>query len=145
MSPRLNQVIAECILEKIRFDIASGRPFCKFTWCWRRVSKEQREGYCSKSCKRSHFRLQNPKDCTMQSKNGIIFFTRPDDDLKIKAYDLIKIGKTTVCLACGCEDIRLLEINHNNCDGKEDRTHWRSGYSLYSAIVDGIMSENFGI
>jgi|YelNatPaOPRAMG01_1025707.scaffolds.fasta_scaffold36599_4 hypothetical protein len=61
---------------------------------------------------------------------------------RMKLYALQKISKSSnpKCVYCGCDFLRVLEINHKNCNKRELERKFRkpeSGYSFYKRIVNG--------
>ncbi len=57
--------------------------------------------------------------------------------LKVKRLALEKAGGL-ICVNCGCDDIRALELNHKNGGGnKEKRAIRLSGSRFYAAIAAG--------
>ena len=61
---------------------------------------------------------------------------------RYKEMALDKINPILECAECGCDDIRILEINHINADGKTDRKTWKSGPQLHLAIINGQRGTN---
>jgi hypothetical protein len=42
-----------------------------------------------------------------------------------------------VCVRCGCDDMRILEINHVNGNGNREYSYGRSTLPFYRSILDG--------
>ncbi len=59
---------------------------------------------------------------------------------KLRLKALKKLGG--YCVACGIDDVRVLQINHKLGDGKKDRG---LGQSLLKAIVYGDLTKDFDI
>jgi hypothetical protein len=62
-----------------------------------------------------------------------------------KSFALQRIAKSgrPMCVYCGCDFLRALEINHKNCNRKQCEDNYgkpESGYSFYKRIVDGVRS-----
>ena len=59
-------------------------------------------------------------------------------ELRRKAIEIVGRGKIECSNGCGCNDIRLLEINHINGDGaKERKTFNKDSRKLFKNIVNG--------
>lgn len=57
-------------------------------------------------------------------------------NMKIQALETIQI--LTQCTRCGCDDVRLLEINHKNGGGYvEQKTKIPHGAPFYSKLIRG--------
>ncbi len=61
---------------------------------------------------------------------------------RMKSYALQKISQSgqPMCVYCGCDFVRTLEINHINCNRRELEQKFgkpESGYSFYKRIVKG--------
>jgi len=55
---------------------------------------------------------------------------------KIKALEMVGRGKIE-CVNCGCKDIRTLNINHINGNGRKDNNHIKGNIDFYSRILNG--------
>ncbi len=56
---------------------------------------------------------------------------------KIKMMALSMISKKIECINCGCDDIRLLEVNHINGGGTKESKILGAGCSLWLKIISG--------
>ena len=58
---------------------------------------------------------------------------------EIRKNALLKVGKNKLwCSRCGCDEFRLLEINHvNGCGHKERKGIYRSGLNFWKHIISG--------
>lgn len=52
-----------------------------------------------------------------------------------QALEIINDGEAK-CVRCGCDDIKLLQINHKNGGGRNELTQ-KGAFNFYSAIIDG--------
>mgnify|MGYP001563907046 CR=1 FL=1 len=56
---------------------------------------------------------------------------------KLKAIQLVGKG-VLACKRCGCADLRVLEINHKNLNGRRELKLIGSGMTFYRKIITGI-------
>lgn len=63
---------------------------------------------------------------------------------RIKKEALIKISGEAICVYCGCNDIRILEINHKYLGGSKERKDkpCNVGHGLYIKITNGLREVN---
>ena len=59
--------------------------------------------------------------------------------LKLKAMQKVSGLQVPECRGCGCDDIRMLQINHKNGDGYAERKAKKdyTGNVIYRAIISG--------
>jgi hypothetical protein len=62
--------------------------------------------------------------------------------LRISAIQKIAGTDHPTCRNCGCDDIRVLEINHINGGGTQETKHLGAGVNFYRLIVNGKRSVN---
>ena len=94
--------------------------------CDKFVIKSVGIGYIKGMCMSCHIFKNKEK---YAKKNRLSNHTR-----KIKAFN--KIQSKIECVRCGCNDLRLLEVNHKNGDGrKNDYDIYGNGHGLYQDIV----------
>jgi hypothetical protein len=57
---------------------------------------------------------------------------------KLKAMQIVSVQERPVCSNCGCEDIRMLQINHKNGGGGAEKraNNWKPLH-FYLAIISG--------
>jgi hypothetical protein len=56
-------------------------------------------------------------------------------ELRLKALQKVARSDTPICVYCGCDDIRLLEINHIKGGGRKEIAEKKVGF--YKDIVSG--------
>ena len=63
---------------------------------------------------------------------------------KKKRMEVLNIvsNNNIVCDRCGCNDIRLLEINHKNGGGSKETKRGKSIYKFYAEIINGKRKTN---
>ena len=62
---------------------------------------------------------------------------RRENNLREKALEIVGRGKLE-CINCGCNKIKILEINHKNGGGSEEvKKYYKGRYTFYSAIISG--------
>lgn len=77
--------------------------------------------------------LEHEKRLKNQEKTVDLSNYKPN--YRIQAMQLI--SDTMECINCGCDDTRILEINHKNGDGNlERKTTYPKGRGFYKAIVE---------
>lgn len=80
------------------------------------------------------WRLRNPEHAKIKYRENIEYFKKQARNwlwnIKSRAF-LILGGK---CACCGNDDIRVLQVNHKNGGGTQEKRH---GDKMYKAIIDG--------
>lgn len=56
-------------------------------------------------------------------------------DLRRKVFAIVSKSTHPKCENCGCDDIRLLEVNHKNGGGNEEWKSGRNSMTIYRNIV----------
>lgn len=97
--------------------------FCDYIWC------------CSDSCYGNQYYLDHIEKLRLYPKRSVRIVHRKGryKSLKIRVFEYMKIGKLIACAVCGEDDLRILEINHDN----SDREYWENTQAFYLAVVDG--------
>jgi hypothetical protein len=57
--------------------------------------------------------------------------------MRLKALQKISGQEIPKCFYCNCQDMRVLEINHKNCDRRKRGEHGTMNYSFWRKIVRG--------
>lgn len=57
--------------------------------------------------------------------------------IRVKALQIVSGLKKPKCIACGCDDIFVLCINHKNGGGRKDHSQYRGSRGISLAIVEG--------
>ena len=87
------------------------------------------------------FMIENRMHRRTISEAGIVRFDRQGRkpftrQFRRKMRVLQKLGGAK-CVYCGCDEVRILEVNHKNGDGHHEKTYLWSGSGFYGAILSG--------
>ena len=60
-------------------------------------------------------------------------------EIRTKVFRLIAKSESPRCIYCGCDEMALLQINHKNGGGQQERksTHTRTGFTFFDALIRG--------
>jgi len=103
--------------------------FTKCPYCDRKIDARNRAGEKTASINDSK---SFKKWCTPENK--AISYKKHRESLKKRAYFKICGSVFPCCVRCGCDDVRLLEVNHKVPCGKGNR---RAGQNLLCDVVSG--------
>jgi hypothetical protein len=88
---------------------------------YRAKNREKNRAYCSKYAK------EHRKEANKRNRETM---------RKVRLGVLNSISNNNpVCVRCGCNDIRLLEVNHKNGDGGKERRE-RKNYTIYFDVLN---------
>lgn len=95
---------------------------------WRESHKEQQKAYKKKYNEENKDRIK-------------IYYLNRNKERRKKILDIIS-GGNPVCVRCGCDDIRLLEINHKNGGGTKETNKGRNASQFWNDIRSGKRKTN---
>lgn len=121
------------------------KPVSDFTIC--RKNKDGLQSWCKK-CKNEEvkqYRINHLEERKKYDKDH--YFNNREEIRKHKkdrfqkrrlfALQIVSGLEIPKCIICGCDFIPLLEINHKNNDGKEDRKVTGKSETFYIKIIKG--------
>jgi hypothetical protein len=109
----------------------------KCTYCQKPIKiaptdiERYKRHFCSRACKQG-FKIANNFAGNLQDSLGL----RRRHTERIRA--MLRINSQLECVNCGCNDLRILEINHiNGGGGKDYKKHKNKPELIYYAILRG--------
>jgi hypothetical protein len=93
---------------------------------------------CAQAAQRQHIWHQQQKQKPDYREKLNIRRHTYTSKCRLRALNLITRGGPLICAHCGCDDLRLIEINHRNGGGVKERRVGGNftGINFYAAIVN---------
>jgi hypothetical protein len=95
----------------------------------------------NKPCCHKCYSKLNSKRYSPNKERRDIYAKKYRNSKRIQAMNLIS-NNNIICNNCGCNNINILEINHINGGGREERrvNNYRCSIHFYKAIINGTRS-----